>query len=281
VIDLHVHTNCSDGTVTPADVIATAQARGLTGLSVTDHNGIWGLTDAAIAAQQLQLSFIQGIEISTSYHGIDVHILGYSRAFKASVLETGLAETRAGYETRIKKMAELCQQAGFSAVSWEAIQAKRAHVPNPSYVTYDVTEQLQTAAGLTSSQARQLTVRGGACYVPYGQWAMSPVAAIELIKEAGGIAVLAHPGVIIHEAGPDQLGPLVKELVAAGLTGLEVWHPFHTSAIVHQLEQVAATHQLFTTAGSDWHGPDRFTDSDLGSYGLSETAWQQFQSTLG
>lgn len=280
MIDLHLHSTCSDGTVEPADVVQTAFERGLIGLSLTDHNGVWGNEAAEAKAQELGLIFIQGIEISTAWQGSDIHILGYSLGFDVDQLTAGLATTRAGYEQRIKAMVDRCHVAGFPQVRWEAIQANRAYLTDPSYVTFDVTQQLQTAAGLSAEQARQLTVRGGACYVPYGEWALSPQQAIELLHQVGGLAVLAHPGIIAHESGEGQLQKILAHLLSNGLDGIEVWHSFHTENVIQQLQQFTAEHQLLKTAGSDWHGPDRFRDEDLGEFGLAETDWQQLQARL-
>ena len=278
--DLHLHSTYSDGDLLPEQLIEEAVRRGVTGVSLTDHNGLWGVVMAEQYAQSLGAPFIAGIEITALHQTTDVHILGYSRAFEISIINGGLGPTRAGYAARIQQMVQQCHAAGYEKVRFESIVSSRAGQPEPSYISYDVTKQLIEKQGLSRDEARQLTIKGGACYVPYGSWAATPVAIVSLLHQANAIAILAHPGTIVYEAGEKALQELLKTLVENGLDGIEVYHPFHSPDLIKQLEEFVLEHNLLVSGGSDWHGPGRFHDKDFGKVGLSEPQFQKLLQGL-
>lgn len=278
--DLHLHSTLSDGDLGPEELVAEAAARGLHGVSLTDHNGLWGIEVAAQVARDNQLAYVAGIEITALHHTADVHILGYSHEFAAPVLNAGLTQTRQGYAARMQEMAARCQAEGFTEVTFANIVAARQQQTDPSYISYDITKQLQHRHGLSSDAARHLTVRGGACYVPYGEWALTPAAGISLLHQANAIAILAHPGTILHERGEKIMDELIIALLANGLDGIEVYHPFHTPELIKKLEKIVAEHDLLSTGGSDWHGPGRFHDIEFGKVGLTEAQFKQVIEAL-
>lgn len=277
--DLHLHSTYSDGDDTPAELIAHAVTRGLKGGCLTDHNGVWGTGEFAAAAQTAGFEWVEGVEITARWGDVDIHLLGYSHGFQRQQLEQGLAATRQGYEQRIQTMIEQCQRQGYDQITFADVAARRAGYENPSYISYDVARLLQEKHRLTPAEARQLTVHGGACWVPYGDWALTPATAIDLIHATGGRAVLAHPGTIIRENGPATFAEVFRTICTAGLDGLEVIHPFHTSEHSHQFQQLAAEYRLVVTGGSDWHGADRYGD-DVGHFGLDDEHWRRFTSML-
>lgn len=280
--DLHVHSDCSDGDLSPAAVVAAARERGVQGIALTDHNGVWGLSAARAAAQAAGITLLSGIEISTFYNGDDVHMLGFARNFKTEVLGEGLRSTREGCRQRLVVMIERCVEAGFSKVSLAGIEARYRGVTDPSFVSFDLARELVARHGLSVTEAHRLVVPPGACYVPYGDWLMRPQEAVRLLHAAGGIAVLAHPGILVREGGAAQLWKVLDELVAVGLDGVEVRHPFHTADVTQSLQEYAVRHNLLTTAGSDWHGTTRFpaNDAAFGNLGLSETEFARFRDRL-
>jgi predicted metal-dependent phosphoesterase TrpH len=279
MIDLHLHSTVSDGDVAPADVVIAAKQAGVTALSLTDHNGLWGIAEAHAVATTESLDFLAGIEMTASWQQVDVHILGYSQSFQEGVLHDGLQSTRDGYRQRIQAMVQLCQQAGFSQVSWADIEQHRQGQRDPCYVSYDVVRELRVKQGLSLSQARQLTVKGGECYVPYGSWALSLATAIDLIHQAGGLAVLAHPGIVGFEAGGRAMWKLVAEVVSRQIDGIEVFHPFHEEDVKRKLAEFCRANNLLLTGGSDWHGPDNYGNA-LGKAGVEQDQWQALQQRL-
>lgn len=273
MLDLHLHSTASDGDLAPEQVVQEAAARGLAGISLTDHNGLWGLDEAAGAAGELGLEFLEGIEITARYQTVDVHVLGYARKFAREILEEGLSTTRAGYAARIQAMLALCQTKGYEKVSWADVTARRAGLHNPCFVSFDVARELIDKYSLDPEAARKLTVSGGACYVPYGDWALSPAAAVNLIHRAGGKASLAHPGTIEHESRRETLLAVVRETCLAGLDALEAVHPFHTRDYQDWLMGTAKKNGLQITGGSDWHGPSRLFRNNAAFGKIGVPAW--------
>ncbi len=278
--DLHLHSTYSDGDLDAVELMREAKRRGLTGVSLTDHNGIWGVTEAAREAATLGLAFVPGIEISALYQQTDVHLLGYSSHFLETLLEQGLAGTRRGYQERVAAMVSRCHRAGFKDIALNDIYGSRLQQHNPSFISYDVAKQLRVKHQLSSDEARKVTVKGGACYVPYGAWALHPIEVIRLVHEAGGIVVLAHPGTVAHEGGQAVLEALLAELVPSGLDGIEVFHPFHSPKLIKELRGFVRERDLIFTGGSDWHGVGRYHDSDFGKIGLSSTQFARLRERL-
>lgn len=280
--DLHLHSTASDGDLSPRAIVREAAARHIKGIILTDHNGVWGAAEAASAAASVGIQFATGIEISARWEGLDVHVLGYSRGFRQEVLRAGLKETRRGYAVRIREMIQRCTALGYDRVTWEAVQRRRASLDEPVYVSYDVARLLTEHHGITADEARRLTTGGGLCYVPYGAWALSLREAAELLHMAGGVAVLAHPGLVALDSGQKTLERLLAALPAAHLDGVEVFHPYHDASLTSRLLEEARQRGWLVTGGSDWHGPGRYEKSDevFGKIGVSAEIFAQLLSRL-
>lgn len=278
--DCHLHSNASDGTLSPVDLVTEAKRRNIWGLSLTDHNGIWGLDEAGKKALTLGLVFVEGIEISVHSQTQDVHMLGYSQAFDRDVLGQGLTATRQGYAQRMQAMVKRCQQVGFSQVSWPSIMKRRAWQQDPVFVSFDLVHELKDRYHLPWGQAHQVVINQ--CYVPYGEWALTMAQAINLVHRARGVAILAHPGIIMHEHSEIAWQQVWRQAVEAGIDGVEVFHPFHSAKVNGLLEEVAQKHHLLITSGSDWHGPDIFDKAEalFGKIGLDQTGFEKFQRVL-
>lgn len=252
----------SDGDLPPTDVVHEAKARGLTGVAVTDHNGIWGRHEARAVASELGISCLDGIEISAASGGRAFHVLGYSHDFDETILTDGLTTTRQGYAQRIEEMVGKAHAAGYPNVSLDRIFARRSHQLNPCFVSFDVTKELARAYGMSLGKAHRIVI--SECYVGYGKWALGAREIIDLVHHAHGIAVLAHPGIIIKEHGRSEFERIFDEATKAGLDGIEVYHPDHAVALQHELLSLAKEHGLLISAGSDWHGPSRFPENNEG-----------------
>lgn len=277
--DLHLHSTYSDGDETVADLVAAVAKVGLAGFSLTDHNGIWGVAEAGRLATAARLACIQGIEVSARSQEVDIHVLGYARAFDGVTLHQKLANTRAGYAERMRKMVSLCQAAGYTNITWEEVTQQRATQEHPVYVSHDLRRLLREKYQLSFEEVRRLTTRGGVCHVPYGDWALSGPQAIELIHQAGGVAVLAHPGTTVADVDQAKLEQIVSELSEAGLDGLEIYHPFHTEELAAWLAEYAHAHSLLVTGGSDWHGASQFPESHAQFGAIGATA-AEFEALL-
>lgn len=275
--DLHLHSAYSDGDLPPAAVVRAAKERGVGGVSLTDHNGIWGVDKARVAAAQRGVRWVEGIEVSARAAGWDVHLLGFSRDFDRGVLREGLRETLAGYEVRMREMVARCQAAGYNRVTVPAVKRRRAGQSSPCYLSYDVACVLVSEHGLTAEAARRLTTGAGVCAVPYGDWALTAAAAMRLIAAAGGVAVWAHPGLVLRDAGEQVFVRVWKLMAAAGVAGLEVYHPYHDAALRQRFAALAAAQDLLVTGGSDWHGKQRYakTDEAFGKVGVGEEEFER------
>lgn len=277
LVDLHLHSVFSDGQWTPAAIVQQAKALGLFGLSLTDHNGVWGIDEACAQTKTLGLNFLEGIEVSASFEGFDVHVLGYSRKFDRHILGQGLEATRGGYERRMQQMVERCQKAGYDKVSWEVIVRNRSNQLQPLYVLFDLVSELERVYGLSPAEAHQTVVK--LCYLPYGSWALSIEEAARLIHQAGGVAILAHPGIIEREHGSAKLHQVFKEATKAEIDGVEVYHPDNNSAMRQQLVSMVEREHWLVAGGSDWHGPFRLPANNeaFGKVGVSR---DQFETLL-
>jgi len=222
------------------------------------------------------LEFIEGIEVSARHDEYDLHILGYSKSFNRDVLHKGLKSTRDGYLERMDQMVWQCQQAGYDKITMDEVRRRRSDMQSPVFVSYDLAGLLEEKYRMSIKEARSLTTTGGVCHVPYGDWAMSPAEAILLIHESGGLAVWAHAGVMIRDRDVKTLKLFMENIAAAGVDGLELFHPVHGQDEMLLLREFVVDYELLVTGGSDWHGPGRYEDSDLlfGDIGSSEDDWK-------
>lgn len=246
-IDLHSHSDASDGTDRPAEVMRRARGAGLDVLALTDHDTVAGHHEAA-AALPPGLTLVPGIELSCLHDGSSVHLLGYLFDAAEPELAAELEKIRGDRERRGREMVDRLVRLGVP-VSWAQVQriAGRAAVGRPHIA------QAMVEAGAVASVADAFTpewiAAGGRAYV--GRYGPSPDRAVALVRRAGGVTVLAHPHAERgHVLGDDVLARLAEE----GLDGIEVDHPDHDPADRARLRGVAGELGLVPTGCSDDHG---------------------------
>lgn len=242
-VDLHVHSTASDGSYTPAQLVDLAVARGLTALAIADHDTLDGVPPGQEAAAA-RLTFLPAVEISTHHGHHELHILGYMLALDHEPLLAELDRIQEERVRRARKTVELLQGLGVD-LSFDQVEAaaEGASIGRPHIATALV----QAGAVKSPSVAfDQYLKRGRPAYVD--RYRVSPVRAIELIRGAGGLPVLAHPKLVRRDA-------LIPELVRSGLGGLEVYHVQHTPYDVERYTRLAAKWHLVQTGGTDSHGP--------------------------
>jgi len=271
-IDLHTHSTASDGTTSPADVMARAGAARLNVIALTDHDTLAGLPEAH-AALPAGLTLVPGAEISCAVGGSDrggtsLHLLGYLFDPAEPTLAGELDRLRTDRTRRGEAMVARLRELG-AEVSWDRVQqlaaggsVGRPHVARALVETGVVPD---VAAAFTP----QWIGSGGRAYVD--KYALDPLRAIALVRAAGGVPVFAHPGAASR--GPVVDEAYIREMAAAGLAGLEVDHPDHPAATRERLRRLADELGLFATGSSDDHG--EITGYRLGIETTSERAFQE------
>ncbi|MBQ2802619.1 MAG: Cof-type HAD-IIB family hydrolase [Lachnospiraceae bacterium] len=292
MIDLHVHSNRSDGTLTPRELVDYACKKGLRTFALTDHDTIEGLEEAITYANQLRTGLlplpkeitdiasvpevIPGIEFSTEYEGRDIHIVGLAINYQNPAFIDKLSEFVASRITRNKKMCRLLQEAGID-------------------ITYDkLLEEFPDAVITRAHYAKYLFNHGYIqsmneafdryvgdhcpCYVPREK--VTPIQAVALILAVGGIPILAHP--ILYHMSDERLEQLVCKLKAAGLIGMEAIYSTYNTAEERQIRRLADKYHLLISGGSDFHGankPKIDLGVGLGKLFVPDEIWENLKKT--
>ncbi|MDF1542458.1 MAG: PHP domain-containing protein [Anaerosomatales bacterium] len=244
--DLHVHTTASDGTLTPTEIVRQAAEAGLVAVAITDHDSIEGVQEAldAAAACHECITVIPGVELSAVHGGLDVHILGYFANPADVELRTHLSDLRVARLNRARAIVAALDAAGYHLPLDEVMDLSEGAAVGRSHVARALVHRGH--AQDVSDAFKRLLGRGKPFYVPKD--VRTPAEVLQVILDAGGVPVLAHPGV----TGADDLIP---ELVASGLAGLEAYHAEHGPGQRQHYARLAAGHGLLLTGGTDYHGP--------------------------
>ncbi|MCE2405403.1 MAG: PHP domain-containing protein [Dehalococcoidia bacterium] len=245
IADLHLHTTASDGRLTPTQLIELVAGRGLKGVAVTDHDSTEGLAEAfAAAAAYPDLRVVPGIELSTDVPGNEIHVLAYYIQYTDPGVQERLARFREGRVDRARKMVEKLRELGVE-IEWDRVQA----IAGEGAVGRPHLALAMVEKGYIKEPREAFDAyigRNGPAYVEREK--LTPVQAVELIRDWGGAAVVAHPGWM-----PD-LDPTLEELKRAGLVGMEVYYAQYSPERIRELAAVAANHGLLACGGSDYHG---------------------------
>ena len=248
LVDLHMHSTFSDGRYTPTQLVEVAAAKGLAVLALTDHDSWNGVAEAQAAAARLgNIRVLTGVELGTQCENDSVHILGYHVNMSCEPLHAKMDEMRHGREMRLTRMLAKLDGLGYH-IEVEACDPKNRAVGRPH-----VAKALVAAGYFNTVQEvfDALLHRGGPAYVP--QPKLAPEEAVQLIHEAGGIAVLAHPSELSDGTLPERL------LRAVPFDGVEVYHPSADKKAQAKWLQLAQELQLLVGGGSDFHAiPDRY-----------------------
>jgi predicted metal-dependent phosphoesterase TrpH len=257
--DLHCHSDVSDGTLSPEALAARARANGVELWSLTDHDEIAGQHRARDAALALGLPYLTGCEISVSFAGETVHVVGLGFHADDAVLAAGLASVRAGREARARAMAAGLAQVGIRG----AFEGALKYVGNPDLISRTHFARFLVDAGVcadTHDVFRRYLTEGKPGYVPH-RWA-SLGDAVRWITGAGGLAVIAHPA--RYRFSPSAEYALFGEFHAHGGRGVEVVTGSHTSAEYATYADIALEFGLVASRGSDFHAPGE-SRTDLGA----------------
>ena len=267
--DLHVHTTASDGVYSSQEIIAMAKAAGLAGIAITDHDTMAGVAAAQHWGQAAGLTVVPGVELSTMHESAEIHILGYYLSDQIDWVQEKLINLQSGRLTRITRMVDKLLEYGCRLSIDEVMvlagagSVGRPHVAqallNKGYVS-SVQEAFQKYIG-----------RGRPAYIDREKF--SPEDAVSFVIAAGGIPVIAHPGLAKADF-------LIKHLAERGLKGIEVYHPDHTPEMAGKYLQMAAEMGLLVTGGSDFHGIDHAPELVLGCRTVDGQVLQQMSGLI-
>lgn len=268
--DMHTHSDYSDGTTSPAEVIESAARAGLSGIALTDHDTTAGWEPAERAAEEHGIALIRGMELSTvSEDGVAVHVLSYLHDPTNIDLLQEIIKSRNARYKRAKRMTELLGQD--FPITWELVKQQttvEATIGRPHLADALV----QVGAVPNRSAAFDSILRGGSkYYVPH--YAPDPVVGVELIRAAGGVPVFAHPAAKVR--GRVVSEQLFYDMLDAGLAGVEVYHRDNSGSGKQWLLDFAKQHDLFVTGSSDFHGAGK--PNQLGEH----TTPRQTVETMG
>jgi 3',5'-nucleoside bisphosphate phosphatase len=254
--DLHLHTTESDGRLTPAELVKLARSRGLSVIAVTDHDSVGGIDDALReAGNGPPITVVPGVEINTDLSTGELHVLGYFLDYKGPELLKSLKKIRESRIGRAKMMVDRLSQLG-KPVEWQRVLelARGESICRPHIA------QAMLEKGYVSTEREAFDNyigRNGPAYVEREK--LKPVEAVRIIKQAHGLPVLAHPADI-----PD-LDDMLKQLMEAGLVGLEAYYAQYDKATINKLVEIAGRHRLLTTGGTDYHHFGDNAEIPLGS----------------
>ncbi|NLO22653.1 MAG: PHP domain-containing protein [Syntrophomonadaceae bacterium] len=269
VYDLHTHSSASDGVLTPAQLVIKATKLKLTGLALSDHDTVDGISPAVdyINLHQLPLDFIPAIEMNTELDTCEVHILGYYIDYCNEKLKGHLRQIKEARRERAIKMVTRLRDMGMyinmnrvQEIAMEDIIA-RPHIARAL---------LEKGYVSTEKEAfNKYIAQGKPAYVP--RYKFEPQTALNLIADAGGVSVLAHPGLLKNQE-------MVNLLIEMGVEGLEVYYPEHSPSLISKYLELCADKKLLITGGSDYHGSEGVSHySELGSCVLSSELLNQLK----
>ncbi|UWG98651.1 PHP domain-containing protein [Dehalobacter sp. DCM] len=255
--DLHCHTTESDGVCTPAQVVRQAWEVGLKAVAITDHDTISGWSEAEKAGKQYHITVLKGIEINTDWEGREVHILGYALNANDDNLATRLSELREKRVQRIKKMIGKLSQCGVDIAFEDVLKHAEGDSIGRPHIAQALIEK-KVVDNVHIAFDKYLKI-GRPAYVPRNK--LDPAEAIRIIRDAGGVAVVAHPGSFCTAQE-------ISQWVKVGLQGIEVFHPENSADDRWRLTKIAKQNGLIITGGSDYHGHSVKPGINLGDWGV-------------
>lgn len=281
MIDLHTHSNASDGFLSPTDLIAYGARKGLTVMAITDHDTTTGIKEAIVAAEKNKIIFIPGIELNIQWETGEFHLLGLGLKKTSKSLECIIACLQKGRNNRNSEILKKMESSDID-VSEDEIKSlfpTTTALGRPHFADYLVLKKLvktrQEAFDKYLGKARPFYVaRAGA----------NLDEAVVAIKESGGIAVLAHPRSLYISWG--KMEDVLQQIIDSGVEGLEAWHPGVKLGEAKRLEELGRRLGYFITAGSDFHGEhvraDRKIGKTSGGIPISDRFWfEELQPRLG
>lgn len=258
IVDLHLHSTASDGSLAPADVVALAQRNGVKIMALTDHDSLDGLPAALERAVEAGIRIIPGIELSVSEQNMDVHLLAYGFDPSDVRLLEAIARYRESRHDRARKILLRLKGLGIRIPIEEIEEIARGGAIGRPHVA----EALMVNGHVETFHEAFQRYLGHHAPAYVAKHTVSLEEAVEVVRDAGGVTVLAHPGTLNRDAW-------IAGLARRGLDGIEVWHSKHGPADINRYREIARAHGLIMTGGSDFHG-ERTPDVSIGSVAVPE-----------
>jgi predicted metal-dependent phosphoesterase TrpH len=273
-IDLHTHSDRSDGTFTPSEVVRHAAERGLDVVALTDHDTTAGIEEALAAGRELGVEVVPGVEFSAEHLGTSVHVLCYWMDVEDASLQEELGRLRDDRFRRGELMVSKLRELGFD-VSFDRVReiAQGGNIVRPHVA------QAMVEAGIVASEEEAFDrwiADGRPAHVP--KHALAPIDALRLIREAGGLCVLAHPGMWGDQSEVPE--DLIEAMAGAGMAGLEVDHTDHDPEQRARYRALADRFGVIATGGSDCHGT-RYEPIRLGTSRCAPEAFAALRELAG
>ncbi len=269
VADLHLHSTASDGTDSPAEVVRRATGKGLRVIALTDHDTVAGLAEARDAGKELGVEVVAGVELTCYVGKREVHVLGYGIHPRDESLLMHCERFQAARRIRAREIGDRLASAG-APIDMEQVMANAdAGVVGRPHIARALLE-----AGHVSSWQEafdRFLADGSPANVP--KLLITPRQCVEVIHDAGGLAVMAHPGL----NNQLDLVPLLRD---AGCDGIEVWHSAHSEHTTYRLQVMALDQGMLATGGSDCHGAMKEGGPLLGEWGLGKASWEKVERAL-
>jgi len=241
--DLHLHTNFSDGTFTPEELAAHAKRHELRAIALTDHDTMEGCARTAAACSEAGIEFIPASELTAEQEGIELHLLGYYLDAENDTLKGQLTKFQEVRQNRIHEITERLRGLGVQLEAESVFRLANCRAPGRPHVARAMVKE--GYVGSLDEAFERFLKKGKPAWAP--KFKMSATEAIELIHQAGGLAVLAHPGL-------SRADETIEALIRSGLDGLECFHTKHSTYMTEHYLELAEKHGLVVTGGSDCHG---------------------------
>ena len=257
-VDLHVHSNASDGTFSPSQVVELAKNAGLDAFALTDHDTTAGVPEALEKGRDLNIEVIPGIEVSSSFDGTEIHILGLFVNSDDPVLAAMLEKMRISRDRRNEKMLENLAADGISFTKEELCGDNPDTIITRAHIAHAL-----VAKGICSGmdQAFKKYLQYGGRYCPQKEH-LSPEEVVKTLISNGAFVALAHP--FQYKFGDKKTEELIAHMADLGMKGLEVYHSSNNKLESMKLQEMAVRHHLLPTGGSDFHGGEK-TDISIGT----------------